>query len=92
MTSLPKTNSQGKAVLAETNGDKEYLLSVLRAASARAKLISTTVDTIGIALRQKSVTVADAMQWAADKDILPLLQFGPPSKQFGPGGSRHEPQ
>ena len=49
MTSLPKTNSQGKAVFAETNGDKEYLLSVLRAASARAKLISTTVDTIGIA-------------------------------------------
>jgi hypothetical protein len=83
MTSLPNPASQGKPKLGETNGDREYLMQVLRAATARAKLISNTLDTIGIALRQKAVSVEDAMLWARDEDILDLLQFGPPSKAVG---------
>ena len=39
----------------ETNGDREYLMQVLRAATARVKLISNTLDTIGIALRQRAI-------------------------------------
>jgi hypothetical protein len=66
--------------LGETNGDREYLLAVLRAATARSKLISNQLDTIGIALRQRAVSVADAMVWAKDDGILDLLDFGPPSK------------
>ena len=83
MSSLPSPTSQVKPVLGETNGDREYLMQVLRAATARAKLISNTLDTIGIALRQRAVSVEDAMQWCMDEGILDLLQFGPPSKTGG---------
>ena len=83
MTSIPNPASQGKPKLGETNGDREYLMQVLRAATARAKLISNTLDTIGIALRQKACSVEDAMLWAKDEEILDLLQFGPPSKAVG---------
>ena len=87
LISISKTTSQGKPVLGKSNGDKELLLSVLRAASARAKLIANTIDTVGVALRQKSITVDNAMQWLHDEDILPLLQFGPPSQQYKTGGA-----
>jgi hypothetical protein len=80
VTSLPNPASQGKPKLGESNGDREYLMAVLRAATARAKLIGNTLDAIGLALRQRAVSVEDAMRWARDEQILDLLQFGPPSK------------
>jgi hypothetical protein len=80
VTSLPNPASQGKPKLGESNGDRELLMQVLRAATARAKLIANQLDTIGIALRQRAVTVEDAMTWARDEGIIDLLQFGPPSK------------
>jgi hypothetical protein len=83
MTPLLDPASQGKPKLGETNGDREYLMQVLRAATARAKLISNTLDSIGMALRQRAVSVEDAMQWAHDEGIVDLLQFGPPSKTGG---------
>ena len=83
MTSLPNPASQGKPKLGETNGDREYLMQVLRAATARAKLISNTLDSIGVALRQKAITVEDGLQWAIDENITDFLQFGPPSKTGG---------
>jgi hypothetical protein len=58
-------------------------MQVLRAATARSKLISNQLDTIGVALRQKAVTVEEALQWAIDEGIIDLLQFGPPSKSGG---------
>ena len=84
MNSLHSPTSQGKPYLGESNGDREYLLAVLRAATARSKLISNQLDTIGMALRQRAVSVADAMTWARDEGILDLLDFGPPSS----GGAR----
>jgi hypothetical protein len=83
VTSITKPASQGKPKLGETNGDREYLMQVLRAATARAKLIANQLDTIGIALRQRAVTVEDAVQWAVDEGIVDLLQFRPPSKTGG---------
>jgi hypothetical protein len=81
--SLPSPASQGKPKLGESNGDREYLMQVLRAATARSKLISNTLDSIGVALRQKAISVEDALQWATDEGIIELLQFGPPSKAGG---------
>ncbi len=83
MTALPNPASQGKPKLGETNGDREYLAQVLRAATARAKLISNQLDSIGVALRQRAITVEEAIQWAIDEGIIDLLQFGPPSKSGG---------
>jgi hypothetical protein len=81
MASLLNPVSPVKSSLGETNGDREYLLAVLRAATARSKLICNQLDTIGIALRQRAVSVADAMLWAKDKGVLDLVDFGPPSKK-----------
>jgi hypothetical protein len=83
MTSLTSPASQGKPKLGETNGDREYLMQVLRAATARSKLISNQLDSIGIAVRQRAISVEDALQWAIDEGIIDLLQFGPPSKSGG---------
>src|SRR5262245_17242336 len=83
LSSIPNPASQGKPKPGESSGDREYLMQVLRAATARAKLISNTLDTIGIALRQKACSVEDAMLWAQDEGILDLLQFGPPSRCTG---------
>ena len=83
MNSITNPASQGKPNLGETNGDREYLMQVLRAATARAKLISNTLDSIGMALRQRAVSVEDALRWARDEQIIDLLQFGPPSKTGG---------
>src|SRR5262245_45465685 len=80
VNSLPNHASQVKPKLGETNGDREYLMQVLRAATARSKLISNTLDSIGMALRQRAVSVEDALVWARDEGIIDLLQFGPPSK------------
>jgi hypothetical protein len=80
VSSLPNPASQVKPKLGETNGDREYLMQVLRAATARAKLISNTIDTIGVALRQRAITVEDAMRWAHEEGILDLLVFGPATK------------
>ena len=77
MHSITNPASQGKPKLGETNGDREYLMQVLRAATARAKLISNTLDSIGMALRQRAVSVEDAMRWCRDEGIIDLLQFGP---------------
>lgn len=83
MSSVQNPTSPVNPSLGETNGDREYLMQVLRAASARAKLIAADIDTIGVALRQKAVTIEDTMRWASDEGILHLLQFGPPSKTGG---------
>jgi len=83
VTFVSTPTSQGKPKLGESNGDREYLMQVLRAATARSKLISNTLDSIGMALRQRAVSVDDALQWARDEGILDLLQFGPPSKAVG---------
>jgi hypothetical protein len=83
MSSLPTPASPGKPKLGESNGDREYLAQVLRAATARQKLISNVLDSIGVALRQRAITVEDALQWAIDEGIIDLLQFGPPSKTGG---------
>ena len=77
MSLVPNPASQVKPVLGESGGDREFLLQVLRAATARSKLISNQLDTIGVALRQRAVTVEDALRWAAEEGIIDLLQFGP---------------
>ena len=58
-------------------------MQVLRAATARAKLISNTIDTIGMALRQRAVSVEDALRWATDEGIIEPLQFGPTTSKTG---------
>ena len=83
MTSVPNPASRVKPELRETAGDRDLFLAVLRAASIRSRLITNQLDVIGTALKQRAVSIEDAMTWARDEGIIDLLDFGPPSKTEG---------
>jgi hypothetical protein len=80
MTSLSNPTSQGKPKLGESNGDREMLGQVLRTATAEARSVASKLESIATAVRQRTVTVAEALQWADDEQLFHLLRFGPRSK------------
>ena len=63
MTHVAKALAPSKSV-ADSNGERDLLLSGLWAATAHAKLAATEFETIGISLRQKLITCEQALQWA----------------------------
>ena len=62
---------------ADTAGERDFLLTVLRTAAARTRLTTNALDTIGTALRNKQIDCEGAMVWAKDEGILDHLNFGP---------------
>jgi hypothetical protein len=46
------------------------LLTCLRAASLRARLIATELDSVGVALRHNFVSHDGAVEWLRDVDLL----------------------
>ena len=62
MNSLPTPASQGKPNLGESNGDREYLLSVLRAATGSSELFQTNWTLLASLLAVSAVSVEDAVQ------------------------------
>jgi hypothetical protein len=66
-----------KPLLGDTPGERDLMLSALRVASARARLIANQIDTIGASLRQKAITCKDALAWAQQEEIEGWIQFGP---------------
>jgi hypothetical protein len=63
--------------------EREYLLHALRTAAARARLVTNVIDTVGVSLRHRAVTVDEAMQWLADEGVLCHVQIGPSPKTDG---------
>ena len=61
----------------DSSGERDLLLSALRAATARARLAATEFDTIGISLRQKLVTCEQALEWARDEGLIGWIRLGP---------------
>ena len=51
----------------DSSGERDLLLSTLRAATERARLAANEFDTIGISLRQELITCERALKWARDK-------------------------
>jgi hypothetical protein len=76
MTSLPERDVRGKPA-ADTPGERDFLLNVLRTAAARSRLTTNAIETIGTALRNKLVDCEGAMFWAKQENILDHLIFGP---------------
>jgi hypothetical protein len=56
--------------------DAEYLLSALRAATLRARLAQVELETIGIAVRGKMLSPADAVAWLESLDAIDYLPGG----------------
>lgn len=59
---------------------KEFVLSALRAASIRAKLYETDINTIGVALKGGLIDSYTAMQWVKDIGALGLMGNLPPDE------------
>jgi hypothetical protein len=76
MTSVAKALAPGKSNV-DTSGERDLLLSALRAATARARLAATEFDSIGISLRQKLITCEQALQWARDEGLVGWIRLGP---------------
>jgi hypothetical protein len=81
VTSLPSPASPGKPKLGESNGDREYLMQVLRAATARVKLTSNTLDSIGVALRQRRSASRTPCNGRLTKELLIFCNSGHPPRQ-----------
>jgi hypothetical protein len=63
MTHLANALPAVKSDFTDTPGERDLLLTALRAASAQARLISNQIDTIQIALRHRNVTCKQAIEW-----------------------------
>jgi hypothetical protein len=64
---------------ADTPGERDLILSSLRVAAARSRLVTNVLDSVGVALRQKQVDCTGAMAWLRDEGLLDHLPFGPPA-------------
>ncbi len=59
--------------MSDVDGRKEFVLSSLRAASLRAKLLETEINSIGVALKGGIINSYTAMQWVKDAGALDLI-------------------
>ena len=76
MKNIANALAPGKSQV-DSSGERDLLLASLRAASARARLAVTELDSIGVSLRQKAVTCAQALEWARDEGLLAWIRLGP---------------
>jgi hypothetical protein len=77
MTNMHNASSAVKSSCEDTPGERDLLLTALRAASARSRLITNELDSIGVSLRHRAVTCAQALKWLRDEDLLPWVHLGP---------------
>jgi hypothetical protein len=76
MNEVTRPSPQSKSSV-DTSGERDLILSSLRVAATRARLITNTFDTVGIALRQKQIDCAGALAWLKEEGLLEHLPFGP---------------
>ena len=81
MTPLTTPSPAVKPVSGDTPGERDLMLSALRVASARARLVANQIDTIGASLRQKAITCKDALEWARQEEVDSWIVFGPEAKR-----------
>jgi len=53
------------------------MITALRAASARSRLITNLFDTIGTSLRHKVVTCDEAVAWLNEEGLLEQIEYRP---------------
>ena len=82
MTQLTSPSSAVKREMREdTPGERDLILSSLRVAATKSRLITNILDNVGVALRQKQVDCAGALAWLHDEGLLEHLPFGPEFKR-----------
>ena len=81
MKDLAQPSPQGKSDHVDSSGERDLILSSLRVAATRSRLITNLFDSVGVALRQKQIDCAGALAWLKDEGLLDHLPFGPEGKQ-----------
>ena len=66
----PRDNEPVRNDPVENSDQLEFLLACLRAASLRARLIATELDSVGVALRHNLVSHDGAVEWLRDLNLL----------------------
>jgi hypothetical protein len=61
----------------EPPGQREFLITSLRAASARARLLTNTFDTIGTSLRHRMISCDEAVAWLNEEGLLAEIEYRP---------------
>ena len=80
MQDVTQPSPQGKPLREDTSGERDLILSSLRVAATRSRLITNLFDSVGVALRQKQIDCAGALAWLKDEGLLDHLPFGPAVK------------
>ena len=60
-------------MLEEVENHREFLLSALRSASLRCKLMDNELCTIGVALKHDMIGPDTAVKWIHDHDLMWLI-------------------
>lgn len=74
---MPNALAGVKPLNEDSPGERDLILTALRAAAARSRLVTVELDSIGVSLRQKVITCTQALEWAKDEDLLDWIHFGP---------------
>jgi hypothetical protein len=77
MNNLTQASAPGKPNMGPA-GERELLLTALRVAAARSRLVTNLLETVGVSLRHKQVSTEAAMQWLRDEGVLHLIDLEPP--------------
>jgi hypothetical protein len=77
VNSIPNRSPADKPPQGGPDGQRTFLISALRAASARARLATNTFDTIGTALRERMISADDACLWLRDEGLLAEVEWRP---------------
>jgi hypothetical protein len=75
VNSIPQGAVRGKPL--DAAAEREILTNSIRTAVARARLTVNALETIGVSLRHRQISVDEAMKWLADEGLLPHIDFGP---------------
>ena len=68
---LPAVNTH-----VDASGERDLVMSALRVAAARSRLETNLFDSIGTALRRKSIDCTGALTWLKEEGLLDRLPFG----------------
>jgi hypothetical protein len=71
--SLPENFVERK----QLDRERELFMHDLRCAVSRARLASSTLESVSVKLRHKSITTEQAKEWLASEGLSHHLQVGP---------------
>ena len=74
---MPNAVAGVKPHIEDTPGERDLLLTALRAASARSRLITNELDSIGVSLRHRAINCEQCLAWLKDEGLLHWVHLGP---------------